>query len=371
MSQEHQYKPGLLERWGLRVLQSLMRSGSADREHHHDFRRQSQRLILLSAALSFVIGFVITAPLVWLELSFPAEPELFSSIFYQKWAAVGGSLAVGSALEIYLLYRLGLYAVYRIAQLAGVHLQEEHPGLITRLPNMLSRVALEIPDPNLKLLQIDSMRMVNKRTLLVRTVVYKLKVMLSNVLSKIVLRKALARSALRAYADYIAAPITALWDAVVMIVVLREVRIRLLSRILAEDILDQVLPHLPQFDRGLRLLLLQTIGNAIVLAQRFHPTLEYLLLRFNHEFQLPFSEQLDDWDLYVAKLSQAPQRDRRLALELLAMACAFDGELSRLERRLLSNLDPESNLCMKVDALTRPIRSGDLQAARQLCRLPL
>lgn len=365
------YRPGFLERWGLGILMRTMRQRQAEPERHRDFQRQTRIVIWSAAGLAFLIGFLITAPLVAYELSFPASPELWSPAFFEKWTAVGLTLALGSILEVYLLYRLGLYAVYRIARLAGVHLEEDHAALVTRLPNMLSRVALEIPDPNLKLLEIDSMRMVNKRTLFVRTMLYRAKIMLSNVVAKIVLRKIFARSALRSYADYIAAPITALWDAAVMLIVLYEVRVRLLSRILAEEIHEQIVTQQDRFRPEFKLVLLQTVGNAIVLAQRFHPTLEYLLVRLHHDFALQRSEALDDWDLYIQRLNALSAPERRVAHELLAVACAFDGHLSGLERRLLSRLPAEFSLSERVDAVTRPIRAGDLEEGRAFCRLSL
>lgn len=365
----HDHKPGLLERWGLRLLRRYHARDAREPEHHREFQRLTRNWIVFATLVSFVIGFVITAALVVYEWSFPEDPAPGSSTFLEKWALLGAALAFGSGVEIYLLYIVGLRTVHQLTRLAGVHLEDPAAPTPVRLSAALARAALEIPDPNLRLYNIDSMRLVNRQSLLVRALLYRAKVILSNTLAKLLLRRLLARTALRAYASFIVAPITAVWDAAVTWIVLREVRVRLLSRILAHELAQELLHKSTQFDARTRLALLQAVGNAIVLARRFHPNLAYLLVQLHQGFGIDTRDELDQWSLFKENLQSLGPRERRLVCETLAIACAFDGELSRLERNYLNGLDADFDLNARVDAICRPIRRGDLEAARAVCRL--
>nr|WP_243393233.1 hypothetical protein [Leptospira perolatii] len=369
-----EYNPGFLEKWGIGVLKNYVKRAPLEKDPSgpgSKFFSQSGKIIWWSFFWGLNIGFWTTFGITIVEKIFPESPELWSFQFYEKWAWTGGALIVGTLLEFYLLYELGLWAAFRITQLAGMHLEDD-PDLFTAKSNLLARMALEIPDPDLKLLGIDPLKLTDKRSLLVRTVLYKAKVLLSNLVAKIVLRKVLARNSLRVYAEFIAAPITAIWDAVVLWLILSELRIRLISRVIAEDIVAQIFANERRLTKEAKLAFLAAVGNSVVFTQRFHPNLEYLLIKMYKNFGIRTEDFVfDDLETFAKLIAGLKKEDREACLKLLCLACSFDGKLSSFEAKYLKKIlgqDAEQHLEL-IRELSSYIRTGNLEACRERSRL--
>ncbi|TGL60546.1 LBF_2804 family protein [Leptospira sarikeiensis] len=368
------YKPGVLEKWGIQILLDYVREEkdkNTSEEPSEDFFPKSTKIIRWATFWGLQIGFWTTYLIILVEKLFPESPEVFSPEFIEKWSYAGAALAIGTILEFYLLYKLGLWAAYRLTKLSGIQLEED-PDLVTGNANLLSRMALEIPDPDLKLLGIDPLRLTDKRSLLIRTFFYKTKVLLSNLLAKIVLRKILARNSLRVYADYVAAPITAIWDGVVMYLILKELRIRLLSRIIAREITDEILSRSKTLSENAKIAFLAAIGNSVVFTQRFHPNLEYMLIKMHKGFGLnSHSGSLDDLDTFGSLISKLSVPEKQACLKLLCVACSFDGKLSSFETKHIKRIlgeEAKENLD-SIRILSEYIRKGNLEACRERSRL--
>ncbi|TGM12794.1 hypothetical protein EHQ81_12980 [Leptospira selangorensis] len=368
------YKPGVLEKWGIKILRNYV---NGDKEGEKllgpspDFFPKSTRIIRWASFLGLQIGFWTTYFIILVEKLFPESPETFSPEFIEKWSYAGAALAIGTILEFYLLYKLGLWAAYKLTKLSGIELEED-PDLVTGNANLLSRMALEIPDPDLKLLGIDPLRLTDKRSLLIRTFFYKTKVLLSNLIAKIVLRKILARNSLRVYADYIAAPITAIWDGVVMYLILKELRIRLLSRIIAKEVTDEILKNKDKLSKEGKIAFLAAVGNSVVFTQIFHPNLEYMLIKMHKGFGSNSQNgSLDDLDTFGSLVSQLSKEEKKACLRLLCVACSFDGKLSAFETKHIKRIlgeEAKENLD-SIRILSEYIRKGNLEACRERSRL--
>ncbi|PJZ77733.1 LBF_2804 family protein [Leptospira neocaledonica] len=368
------YKPGFLEKWGIKVLRNYVNEEKEEERTlgpSSDFFPKSTWLIWWASFLGLQIGFWTTYFIILVEKLFPESPEVFSPEFIEKWSYAGAALAIGTIVEFYLLYKLGLWAAYKLTKLSGIRLEED-PDLVTGNANLLSRMALEIPDPDLKLLGIDPLRLTDKRSLLIRTFFYKTKVLLSNLLAKIVLRKILARNSLRVYADYIAAPITAIWDGVVMYLILKELRIRLLSRIIAREVTDEILRNTDRLSKDTKVAFLAAVGNSVVFTQGFHPNLEYMLIKMHKGFGLNSPNgSLDDLDTFGSLVSQLSKEERKACLRLLCIACSFDGKLSSFETKHIKRIlgeEAKENLD-SIRILSEYIRKGNLEACRERSRL--
>ncbi|PKA14575.1 LBF_2804 family protein [Leptospira haakeii] len=368
------YKPGVLEKWGIKILQNYVNEEKDEEKTlgpSPDFFPKSTRIIRWASFLGLQIGFWTTYFIILVEKLFPESPETFSPAFIEKWSYAGTALAIGTIIEFYLLYKLGLWAAYKLTKLSGIQLEED-PDLVTGNANLLSRMALEIPDPDLKLLGIDPLRLTDKRSLLIRTFFYKTKVLLSNLLAKIVLRKILARNSLRVYADYIAAPITAIWDGVVMYLILKELRIRLLSRIIAKEVTDEILKNKDKLSKEGKIAFLAAVGNSVVFTQIFHPNLEYMLIKMHKGFGLDSHDgSLDDLDTFGSLVSQLSKEEKKACLRLLCIACSFDGKLSSFETKHIKRIlgeEAKENLD-SIRILSEYIRKGNLEACRERSRL--
>lgn len=369
-----EYKPGTLEKWGIRVLENYVRR---DKERGkksdlpEDFFPASTRLIRWATFWGLQIGFWTTYLIIVVEKLFPESPEFLSSAFLEKWAYAGAALAFGTVLEFYLLYKLGLWAAFRLIRLSGMELEND-PDLVTGNANLLSRMALEIPDPDLKLFGIDPLRLTDKRSLLIRTFFYKAKVLLSNLIAKIVLRKVLARNSLRVYADYIAAPITAIWDGVVMYLILQELRIRLLSRIIAKEVTDQILSRKSDLSEDAKVAFLAAVGNSVVFTQRFHPNLEYILIKLYKGFGMNSSRHsYDDLETFGGLVSKLSEKEKEACLRLLCLACSFDGKLSSFEAKHIKKVlgEEAKGRLESIETFSAYIRKGNLEACRENSRL--
>ncbi|RLA75803.1 MAG: hypothetical protein DRG30_04220 [Epsilonproteobacteria bacterium] len=178
--------------------------------------------------LAFLIGFVCTLPVIWLEL----ELNIFDmdSIEYLNIAIYSISLIVLVAIEFYMLFVLGFYAIsYYIfhlnylEEIETIHLKEDEFLAI------FSRVIMELPQPtktkhNIRHDAIDNI------DIMFLSLLYKLKVVVSNFFLKFILKRVLTRSSFRGYAPYIATIGTGLWDGVVFFKTVREAQYKIMIR---------------------------------------------------------------------------------------------------------------------------------------------
>ncbi|XDD49744.1 hypothetical protein AB3N59_15350 [Leptospira sp. WS92.C1] len=368
-----EYKPGILERWGIRVLRKLAQKDkkSPGKWTREEFGAGSKRIIGWTVFWALQTGFWTTFGIILVEKLFPEAPELMSPVFIEKWFWTGLALLLGTVLEFYLLYRIGLSSVYQLTRLAGVDLEED-PDLITGITNLLSRLALEIPDPDLKLLGIDPYRLTNKQSLFLTTLLYKAKVFLSNLVAKIIIRKIFARNSFRVYADFVAAPITAIWDAIVLYVILKELRTRLLTRILSGDLVERILSQKDLLSRNAKIACMTAVGNSVVFTQRFHPNLEYILIKLHKAFQIEdYQFRLDEWESLEKLLSGLNDRERELCLKILSVTCCFDGKISSFEKKHLPLVfgNGSKERLEWIETLADSINRGDLEESRELARL--
>ncbi|WP_246057292.1 LBF_2804 family protein [Leptospira gomenensis] len=369
------YQPGILERWGIRVLSDLSQRDktSLGKWTKEEFGSSSRKIIAWTVFWAFQTGLWTTLFILLVEKLFPESPELWSSVFFEKWFWTGAALLVGTFVEFYLLYKLGLSSVYKLTRTAGFDLKED-PDLITGISNLLSRLALEIPDPDLKLLGIDPYRLTNKRSLFITTLLYKAKVFLSNVVAKIVIRKLLARNSFRVYADFVAAPVTAFWDAIVLYIILKELRTRLLTRAISENLVGEILEIQDSLGRDAKIACMTAVGNSVVFTQRFHPNLEFILIKLHKAFRIEnYHFRLDEWESLELLLPALNDSEKELCLKILSVTCCFDGKISSFEKKhlpLVFGQRSEDRLRW-MERLASAIRNGDLDEAKELSSLKI
>lgn len=368
-----QIKQGFLERWGIFEIKKYHQKLSDQQKEQNILHlfEYTKPIIFRAVLYSFLAGFITTVFIVYTESLFPENVKLYSKEFYTKWTVVGISLLFWSLVEFYILYKIGLESAYRIVAYSGLY-RDEEKNSITDIPTLLARVSLEIPDPETKILGVDPLKIVNKKVLLIRSIVYKLKVILSNFLIKLIIRKLLARNSFRIYVDFIAAPITGFWDGIVTYWILKELRIRILSRYLAENIISQLDNNIDKMSKNTLIYCFQSIGNSIVHAQRFHPALEHLLVYFYNKLNINIEEHvMDEWSIFKDCIENAPIEETHVPLQLLKIAFAFDGKLSGIEKNRLKEIFIHDFEDVKnyVQTLSDSIYNGDVKKAIELCSI--
>lgn len=350
-----------LERMGLFALGRGARMWPAptspvselDAEERKELRRISQHAVVragIAGALSAGVTAIVTLQVIELEHT--------DAVRYWQW--VGGASALTAALEVAYLYWDTLRAVRHMAKSSGVVLYAGET-LDHGVALSLARAALELPNPGHNPLGVDPHREANRWQLVAASVLYKTKIALSTFLLKALLRRVLGRLAARAALEFIAVPVTALWNMVVCYRVLREARIRAMGPSLAKDLAhwvrgDGELANSPEFAR----LVAWALGTSIVKNQFVHPNwvalIDHLLLpgSMEHDF--------GDCPRFLATFKAAPSPYRRAALRALIAAALLDGRFSRLERQwievvfVMAGLEPPLE---EVERACRAFVAGD------------
>lgn len=372
-------KIGFLENWGIRSIftylnrnREINKSIEAQKIDKKRFYAPMRSNIIKSVFYSILVGFFTTVAIVGIDSILPSDPEWMSEAFFIKWSVSLISLSFFTFLEFYLLYHIGFYYLVKVSLYAGFKLEDD-PLLVTKNKNLLARLILEIPDHRLKLLNIDPFRLANKHGLLFRTIFYKIKVMLSNFIAKLIFRKLLARTSIRMYADFIIAPITGIWDGIVTYLIFKEVKTRLMTRIVTEELLDSILSKSNIIPEAWKDMSIRAIANVVVLNHKFHPNLEYLLLKLHHQFNSSIRHEivLDDWEFFINSLSSLDTNGQNFICKIFNFCCGMDGGFSRLERKVVSEskiLSEEKNL-KSIYEITNYIKIGNLNEVSRLLAL--
>lgn len=363
------YKPGFLERWGKSVLYAIAKNKKPNLEISVDgFRIRSNRILFRGTMNSFLIGFIPSFVFVWFSHYLPhfTTTDWKQMIFSISLTVL--FIGFFTLIEFYLLFKVGLHEAYLLAESANLELKEE-PELITPIPGMLARIALEIPDPSLHLFGIDPYKTLNKKTVLIKTILYKLKVMVSNLTAKVLLKAILGRTGMRYYVEYVSAPITGFWDGYVTYKILYELRKRIISRKIAEIILNHIRNHHASISDIGKQTLMRAIANSIVFTKTFHPNFEYILLKLVKEFNIEFDmDEMDDKFKFEQSISKCSPAEATLAFTVFQIASCFDGILTKEELALFPKLFPALNRndLQETTLLSQLIEEGSLKEAVQL-----
>lgn len=355
------YKPGILEQWGRRVLIFFRSNAKTDETLQVSFSKASRRYLFWGGFWSFWIGFFPSIAFVYLSIYLPPfSLHSFPSLSYEGLFGFLSLLTIVTVMEFYLLFRLGFYLSYQMAKAADMELADE-PELITPIPGMMARLVLEIPDPRIRLYGIDPYKHLNERALFFRTLLYKSKVFLSNIIAKLLLKVILGRTGLRFIIEYISGPITGIWDGVTTYIILLELRKRIITRKLADSILLQIKSK--KRNPNLIESVLRSVALSIVYTKTFHPNFEYLLFGLLGLLsKKEHLQNLDDWDAFVESFQLLNDEEKKWPISIFAICSSFDGKLNVEELHAfsaLTHLSP-SWILERVRHLSETIQNGEL-----------
>ena len=370
---------GVLERTGVDYYRHLAKHAGIDgmAELRIDqlppddtLRSVAENMTTLAAIIAFSIGALTTVVSVWIEWKFAGQ--LDKSTYYALYGAV---VLLMLCVELLVLFWLGLKTVHGLACLTGHHRASDNPYLPDNdvAAHILARAALEIPDPIIHYLGIDPLKHVSKSKLLLVGVLYKAKVILSNVTVKFVLVRMLGKGGLRLGFIWISIPVTGIWNAITIYRVAREARLRLFGNRLALYIVNEIMtPELinklnPKTKEGA----VRAVANMVVLGQNFHPNILVFLVKLSETLEIQEDSNYDDWDEFLAILEEVSMEEKYFLLDLLSIAAVFDGRLSRLERHYLPEAFGEFTevYMQRIEILKHLLLTGQLQAAKDLCKL--
>lgn len=365
-------KVPLMERFGVYYLNLFRRNDAV--QHVFDFTdeeltRQVNKISSRGMLLSGITGLICVWPTVYIGVLKQHE----SWYIQYSWIAVVTLVSV--IIEFYFLFIIALKAVHEVSELVNMRRHErdflqDGPFSIT---NILSRAALELPDPEMHILGIDPFKRVSKKNLLLLGLLYKCKIVITNFVARSLLTFLVGPMIGGISIGYIALPVEYFWNALVIRRVVEEARLRLFGFALCNRIADDILSgeYLEQLSREARIGCMRAIGNAVVLTRNYHPNMIVLLLRFQHLLHINKDHRYDDWNLFLQTLKAVSQKERFFMLDLFTVAAAFDGKISRLEAANLKDAYGEyfELYRPRLMKLTDYLKSGQLNAAAQLCKI--
>ncbi len=357
-----------LELAGVRFLRSLAaqkRAVAQDELHvlNADERRELrsiERLAIARAATAGALsGLVCAIPVIVMQ---PLTAASSRGEFARYWGIVVGVTIVASVLEIAFLYWDGLRAVQRLAHAAGMDLADpafEHDT--TSALWALARAALEAPNPPDAVPGVDPMREASKARVFAASILYKLKVTISGFLVKALVRRALGRAATRSVLELVAVPVTAVWDAIVCWLIVREARLRVLGPSAANEFVSIVAPEPSALSEPCKQCCVRAIGAAAVRSEDLHPNLVALLKTTQRALSVSETDAVDDSQRFLSAIAALSPSEQTVALRMLATASIIDGRLARDERRLLEEAFARCGRALDVsviEALRRAFVSG-------------
>ncbi len=361
-----------LERFGLFYLYRFSTKNNnsnafnkTDDELYTKVRRITARALLLTCLISLLAVW----PAVWVDVYFS------EASFWVHYGWLAGVTLLAIVIELYVLFWIALKSVHKVSLLVNMQSVEKDflkDGAFS-IKNILARTALELPDPELKILGINPFKRISKKNLLVLSLLYKAKIFLTNFLLKYALIFFIGKTVFGISILYEALLVECFWNCLVIIKVIREARLRLFGFALANKIADDVLHDdlINQVSPLAKEGAMRAIGNAVVLTQNYHPNMVILILRFQELLDLSADNRYDDWNLFVQTLEQVSFKERNFLLDLFTVAVCFDGKISRLEtNNLRMAYKADYDLYYpRLNNLVADLKNGRLHSALALCKI--
>lgn len=354
-------KPPLMARFGKRYFAArsskvkAVNSGDA----LHVLNEQERK-----ALLRVEIGAVARAALAGaLSGGICAVAEVFANDEWpddlvKYWAFLGTITVLASVAEIAFIYWDTLRSVHELARVAGLELfGKDRETSDDALVDALARAALELPNPVDLKVGVNPHREVKKWRLVLASLAYKAKVGVTNFLVKMLIRRVGSRVALRRALPFVALPVTAFWNGVVTWLVLREARIRAMGPSAIEELVKVIFDDAPLLSPEGRLSAVRAVAAAIVRTQDLHPNLVRLLTVTTKRAGDTGKAELDDVGLFLNDLPRLDPRERKVSLQLVAVACVVDGRLSSRERQLWKDANAAAGKPLEPELLEK-LRRG-------------
>lgn len=371
-SKNRKAKQPLLERVGVRYFERRSAgmpssgAGGADAVHLlNAAERAAVGRIARAAIFRSCLAGAISATVAAVAEVWATEPAdgtaLLSNESLHFWAIVGAATAVSAVLEILYLYWDILRSVHELSQVTGLRLFGANREQADRqIAQAMARAAFELPNPVNLFDRINPRREASKWRLMAASLVYKLKVGVSNFLVKMLVRRLLGRvfvrSVVNSLVPFAAVPITAAWNGVVTWLVMREARLRAMGPSAAQELVDVIFADAPPLSEAGRLAAVRAVAAAIVRTQDLHPNLVALLGEVQKKAGDTGTAELDDPGEFLRSLKALSPGEQRLVLQTLVVGCVVDGRLTRREKTLLTQAFAE---------LGRPVDFGPVHRLRR------
>ena len=282
---------------------------------------------ILSSLVSGMAGY-FADPLVNDSASFLSEDNLL------YWSIVIGVTIIASLIEILYIYYDIMAKTHALTKAAHLNLFDNENDM-DDIAASIVRAALELPNKIDSDIKINPTKESSKVVIIMATILYKLKISVSNFLLKALVKRMMGRAVSRAWLNFLAIPVCAFWNAIVCWFVIREVKIRVLGPSAANEILNKLDKTNIKLSENGKIALLRAVGSCIVRTADLHPNLEYLYRSIDVKVNEPSSAILDDSAIFLTELSKLNKEEQGLVLYILVYAAIIDGKITYREKKLL------------------------------------
>jgi hypothetical protein len=328
-----------LERHGVKFLRRTCEREHTDLRVWQDrevaeLRRRERRTFWLAAMSGAISGTIIAAIELWLRAWLVDDMDTADwdeMIWY--WGAFMVLAGAVTVIEIGYLYWLVLGTLARMVNTVGIGISHRQDDVIT---TGISRAGLDMPNPRTRFHGVDPYARIHGLKLLLYTLAYRAKVGVTSILMRLLLRRILGRAALRAFLPFLAIPLYAVWNVLILRWIMREGRVRAAGPIAVEQLSARIDDERESIGREEQDLLLALVAEAMMCARDAHPNFLLLLDSLIEQFGLDPDKRdiARDWEWCRERLEALDSRRQDLALHVLCTAIVLGGRPRRRERQL-------------------------------------
>ncbi|CAA6821373.1 MAG: Unknown protein [uncultured Sulfurovum sp.] len=365
----------LLEKVGVKYFNSLSKHVQADREVHLEdipsdkvLQVVANNISIAAIIIAFLVGALTTIPAVIFEMYLRDE---FSTLNYYLF--LSAITLVFLIIEVGILYWIAMRSAYTLAYMMGYD-EKSQDNLPPEydVNKMMVRSALELDDPTVEYLGINPHKHVSKKWLVLTALLYKAKIILTSIVIKLIFQKIAARYGLRVSFVWIAIPVTAIWDAVVMHYVIKDARLRLfgyhLSKYITEEVFSDEL--LNSYSPHVREGMIRAVSTIMTFSGSFHPNNMILLIRLSQNFNIDKNSDYDDLEKLLEHLKEASSQEQHLLKILAGITAGFDGKITKAEKSALLKIFNEEDACYMnfTQALQAYLLHNRLHKSASFCK---
>jgi hypothetical protein len=292
------------------------------------------KAVALAAVAGFISGSIIGGSEVFvLQNIFDGIEETGWRAQLPYWVAFFAFAGVVSAIEIAVLYWIGLRSIATLANVAQAELGDDgYAGLAAR---GLARAALEFPNPRVVVFGIDPYALVPGWKMVAWNIAYKMKVGVTSFLLRVFLRRVAARMAVRGLIPLFAGPLYAAWNAFITWRIMCEARIRIFGPFAIERLVRSLSHDTEPLSASAAGVMLQSVGEMVVRGRDAHPNVIYFMSRLMQELDVNEEKIRVNWQGKRARLRSLSPHEREAVLDVLTLAILLGSNIHGAQKAML------------------------------------
>eukprot|EP01050_Picozoa_sp_SAG11_P019725 SAG11_NODE_3192_length_2622_cov_1.761395_3_plen_370_part_00 len=280
-------------------------------------------------------------------------------IIIQFWTVVGVVLGVCCVLEIAAMYWYSIKNSVRVANVMDLRLKPLNKDRAF-VGGSLVRAALELGNTQGVVFGTDPLREQSTKTAALQALfalLYVLKIAVSGFLIKVLIKRVMTRGSAKFALPWAAVPATAIWNAFVGHIIMRQAKLRGVGVAMAIEIFNTIvdvtdLDNVEDLTDLGKLQLCRAVACNIVKQRDMYPTKEILLkhavgnmgLVRNGIVDKDESGIIDNAAVFVEKMADLNEHETDMVILVLGLCTVLDGRVRNREFELMEEVIAASNV---------------------------